>query len=68
MNIKEVSRNAVMEDFVVAHNMKISYMPFFRNLSAREYKVVVFDYSCREVVGRCPQHPEYMKRSDESDE
>jgi hypothetical protein len=36
-------------------------MLFLKKLSGREYIVVVFDYSCCEVVGRCPQHLDYMK-------
>jgi hypothetical protein len=43
-------------------------MIFFKKLSAREYIVAVFDYSCCEVVGRCPQHPHFMKRPDEDEE
>jgi hypothetical protein len=63
MNIRDVSGKTVLEagwtDFAVTHNLKIGYMLFFfRKLSAREYKVVVFDYACREIVGRCPQHHE----------
>jgi hypothetical protein len=54
--------------FVIAHNLKIGYMIFFKKLSAREYIVAVFDYSCCEVVGRCPQHPHFMKRPDEDEE
>jgi hypothetical protein len=29
-------------------------MPFFKKLSGREYRVVVLDYTYREVVGRFP--------------
>jgi hypothetical protein len=36
--------------------------PLFKKLTAREYMVVVFDYSCCEVVGRCPEHPHSMRR------
>jgi hypothetical protein len=72
MNIKEVSGKSTLEagwsDFAVTHNLKIGYMLLFKKLSGREYIVVLFDYSCCEVVGRCPQHPDYMKRSDEGDE
>jgi hypothetical protein len=32
-------------DFVIAHNLKICYSLFFKKLNAKEYKVVVFDYS-----------------------
>jgi hypothetical protein len=42
-------------------------MLFFKKLGAKEYRVVVFDYSCSEVVGRCPQHPHSMKRPDEDE-
>jgi hypothetical protein len=49
MDIKEVSGRAVLEagwsDFTVAHNLKIGYMMFFKKLSARDYRVVVLDYS-----------------------
>ena len=55
-------------DFAIAHNLKIGYMLFFKKLSAKEYKVVIFDYSCCEVVGRCPQHPECSKRLEDWDE
>jgi hypothetical protein len=71
MNIKEVSSKAILKagwlDFTVAHNLKIGYMLFFKKLSARDYKVVVFDYSCCEVVGRCPQHPKSMRRLQEDE-
>jgi hypothetical protein len=64
--IKEVSGKAILEagwpEFVVAHNLKIGYLLFFRKLTAREYRVVVFDYSYCEVVGRCPEHPCSMRR------
>jgi hypothetical protein len=57
MNIKEVSGKAVLKagwpDFAVAHNLKID-MLFLKKLTAREYRVAVFDYSCCELVGRCP--------------
>jgi hypothetical protein len=33
------------------------YFHFFTKLNAKEYKVVIFDYSCCEVVGMCPPHP-----------
>jgi hypothetical protein len=56
MSIKEVSGKAVLEagwpEFAVAHNLKIGYL----------YRVVVSDYSCCEVVGRCPEHPRSMRR------
>jgi hypothetical protein len=43
---------------------------FFKKLTAREYRVVVFDYSCCEVVGRFPEHPHSMRRhqADEEEE
>jgi hypothetical protein len=60
MSVKEVSGKAVLEagwpEFVVTHNLKIGYLLFFKKLVAREYRVVVFDYSCCEVVGRCLEH------------
>jgi hypothetical protein len=66
MSVKEVSGKATLEagrsKFAVAHNLKIGYLLFFKNLTAREYRVVVFDYSCCEVVGRCPEHPHSMRR------
>jgi hypothetical protein len=49
-------------EFAIAHNLKIGYLLFFKKLTAREYRVVVFDYSCCEVVGRCPEHPRSMRR------
>jgi hypothetical protein len=49
-------------EFTVAHNLKIGYLIFFKKLSAKEYRVVVFDYSCCEVIGRCPEHPRSMRR------
>jgi hypothetical protein len=30
--------------------------------------VVVFDYSCCEVVGRCPEHPYNMRRLQAAEE
>jgi hypothetical protein len=66
MSVKEVSSKAVLEagwpEFVVTHNLKISYLLFFKKLTAREYMVVIFDYSCCEVVGRCLEHPRSMRR------
>jgi hypothetical protein len=66
MSVKEVSGKAVLEagwpEFAVAHNLKISYLPFFKKLAARKYRVAVFDYSCCEVVGRCLKHPRSMRR------
>jgi hypothetical protein len=65
MSIKEVSGKAVLEaglpEFTVTHNLKIGYLLFFKKLSAKEYRVVVFDYSCYEVVGRCLEHPRSMR-------
>jgi hypothetical protein len=61
-----ISGKAVLEagwlEFVVAHNLKIGYLMFFKKLTAREYRVVIFDYSCCELVGRCPEHPCSMRR------
>jgi hypothetical protein len=72
MSVKEVSGKAVLEagwpEFVVAHNLKIGYLLFFKKLTAREYRVVVFDYSCCEVVGRCPKHPRSMRRLQAAEE
>jgi hypothetical protein len=45
----KMSGKAVLEagwpEFVVAHNLKIGYLLFFKKLTAREYRVVVLDYS-----------------------
>jgi hypothetical protein len=64
MNITEVSGKPVLEAswsvFVVAHNMKIGYMLLFKRWSGRTYRVVVFNYSYCDVVGRFPQHPGLM--------
>jgi hypothetical protein len=72
MNIGEVSGKAVLEagwaDFTVAHNLKIGYLVFFKKLTEKEYRVVVFDYSRCEVVGRCPEHPRSMRRLQEDEE
>jgi hypothetical protein len=61
MSIKEVSSKAVLKvgwlEFTVAHNLKIGYLLFFKKLTAREYRVVIFNYSYCEVVGMCPEHP-----------
>jgi hypothetical protein len=54
--------------FAVAHNLKIGYLLFFKKLTAREYRVVIFDYSCCEVVGRCPEHPHSMRRLQAAEE
>jgi hypothetical protein len=72
MSVQEVSGKAVVEagwpNFAVAHNLKIGYLLFFKKLIAREYRVVVFDYSCCEVVGRCPKHLRSMRRLQAADE
>jgi hypothetical protein len=72
MNMKDVSGKVILKagwsDFAVAHKLKIGYMLFFKKLSARDYKVVVFDYSCCEVVDRCPQHPKSTRRLQEDEE
>jgi hypothetical protein len=72
MSVKEVSGKAVLEagwpEFAVAHNLKIGYILFFKKLTARAYRVVVFDYSCCEVVGRCPEHPRSMRRLQANEE
>jgi hypothetical protein len=72
MSVKEVSGKAVLEagwpEFVVAQNLKIGYLLFFKKLTAREYRVVVFDYSCCEVVDRCPEHPRSMRRLQATEE
>jgi hypothetical protein len=66
MSIKKVSGKAILAagwpEFAVAHNLKIGYLLFFKKLIAKEYRVVVFDYSCCEVVGRCSEHPRSMRR------
>jgi hypothetical protein len=68
MSVKEISDKSVLEtdwpEFTVAHNLKIGYLLFFKKLTAKEYRVVVvvFDYSCCEVVGRCPEYPGSMRR------
>jgi hypothetical protein len=66
MSVKELSGKAFLEagwsEFAVAHKLKIDYLLFFKKLTTREYRVVVFDYSCCEVVGRCPEHPRSMRR------
>jgi hypothetical protein len=48
--------------------LKIGYLLFFKKLTAREYRVVVFDYSCCEVVGRCPEHPRSTRRLQAAEE
>jgi hypothetical protein len=72
MSVKEVSGKAALAaswpKFVVAHNLKIGYLLFFKKLTAKEYRVVVFDYSCCEVIGRCPEHPRSMRRLQVDDE
>jgi hypothetical protein len=75
MSVKEVSGKAVLEagwlEFTIAHNLKIGYLLFFKKLTAREYReyrVVVFDYSCCEVVGRYPKHPRSMRRLQSAEE
>jgi hypothetical protein len=35
---------------------------FFKKRTTKEYRVVIFDYSCCEIVGRCPEHPRSMRR------
>jgi hypothetical protein len=66
MSIKEVSNKVILEagwpDFAIAHNLDIVYLLFFKKPSRKEYRVIVFDYSFCEVVGRCPEHPHCMRR------
>jgi hypothetical protein len=68
----EVSGKAVLvaswPEFVVTHNLKIVYLLFFKKLTAKEYRVVVFDYSCCEFVGRCPEHSRSLRRLQEDEE
>jgi hypothetical protein len=33
-------------EFAISHNLKIGYFCFFKKLNAKEYEVVVLDYSC----------------------
>jgi hypothetical protein len=40
----------------------------FKKITAKDYRVVVFDYPCCEVVGMCPQHPKSMRRLQEDEE
>jgi hypothetical protein len=72
MSVKEVSSKAILEagwpEFWVAHNLKIGYLMFFKKLTTREYRMVVFDYCCCEFVGRCPEHPRSMRRLPAADE
>jgi hypothetical protein len=72
MSVKEVSGKAILEagwpEITVAQNLKIGYLLFFKKLTAREYRVVVFDYSCCEVVGGCPEHPRIMRRLQAAEE
>jgi hypothetical protein len=50
MSVKEVSGKAVLAaswpEFAIAHNLMIGYLLFFKKLTAKEYRMVVFDYSC----------------------
>jgi hypothetical protein len=66
MNTWKVSGKAVLKagwpEFAVAHNLKIGYLLFFKTIIAKEYRVVIFDYFCCEVVGRCLEHPRSMRR------
>jgi hypothetical protein len=43
-------------------------MLFFKKLSAREYTLIILDYSWCEVVGRYLQHPDSRKRPDDDGE
>jgi hypothetical protein len=72
MQNRRISGKTVLEagwpEFLVAHNLKIGYLMFFKKLTAREYRVVVLDYSCCELVGRCPEHPRSMRRLQAAEE
>jgi hypothetical protein len=72
MSVKEVSGKAVLEvgwtEFTVAHNFKIGYLLFFKKLTTREYRVIVFDYSYCEVVSRCLEHPRSIRRLQAAEE
>ncbi|XP_051229928.1 B3 domain-containing protein At1g49475-like [Lolium perenne] len=42
--------------FAVAHQLKVDQFVTFRRVSSLEYRVVIFDHTCTEVVRRCPYH------------
>jgi hypothetical protein len=58
MILNEVSEKACLEagwpEFAITHSLRIGYSIFFTKLNGKDYKVVVFDYSCYEMVGTCP--------------
>ena len=63
ITIRDINGRACLDQgwpaFAIAHNLKIGY---FLTLTAKVYKVVIFNYSCAEVVERCPDQPEAFQR------
>ena len=66
--LKEVDGRAVLNQgwpaFAIAHQLRVCYMLSFKKISQKEYRVVIFDYTCCELVAKCPQQADVFKRID----
>lgn len=66
IKVKEVDGKAVLDQgwpaFAIAHNLQVGYFLTFKKLNDDEYRVVIFDYSCCEVVTKCPDHGDATRR------
>jgi hypothetical protein len=60
IKIYEVNNTAVLSQgrpaFTIAHALKVGYFLIFKKLNLKEYKLVIFDYSCCQVMKKCPNH------------
>ncbi|KAK1613086.1 hypothetical protein QYE76_036759 [Lolium multiflorum] len=48
--------------FAIANQLKVGQFVTFRRVSSLEYRVVIFDHTCTEVVTRCPYHGDDTRR------
>ncbi|KAM0853325.1 hypothetical protein ACQ4PT_051164 [Festuca glaucescens] len=42
--------------FAIAHQLKVGQFLTFKKVSSFEYRVVIFDHTCTEVMSRCSYH------------
>jgi hypothetical protein len=42
--------------FAISHDPRVGYFSSFRRDAPGIYQVVIFDYTCTEVMTRCPDH------------
>ena len=54
INVRDINGRACLDQgwpaFAIAHNLKIGYFLTFKKLTAKVYKVVIFDYYCSGVM------------------